>query len=278
MGDTLQVIRYVPLLAERGARVLVELPEPLVRLLKRQRGISGVVTQGSALPAHDLHCSMMSLPLAFGTTLETIPYGEAAYLHALPEDADRWRECIRSRIGDDGSGGRRLRVGVVWNGGHRADQPELWAVNHRRNIPLEVFSRHLDVEGIDYFSLQKGDPAESEIRGREGEYWRYSRFFNYADELTDFAATAGLIANLDLVISVDTSTAHLAAAMGKPTWILNRHDTCWRWLLDRENSPWYGSVRLYRQGKDQNWVPVLCRVANDLSRWPLRGTSRLPRV
>jgi hypothetical protein len=113
--------------------------------------------------------------------------------------------------------------------------------------------------------LQKGDPAESELRGREKDYWKVGSFLNPTSELTDFADTAGLIANLDLVISVDTSTAHLAAAMGKPTWILNRYDTCWRWLLDRQDSPWYGSVKLYRQGSDRDWRPVLAQVAKDIA-------------
>jgi hypothetical protein len=238
-------------------------PEPLVRLMSCQPWVSEAVKLGDAVPAYDVHCPMMSLPLAFGTTLETIPFGREAYLRALPEEVERWRERLGVRS--------RPRVGLVWNGGFRADQPELWAVNERRNVPLELFAQALDIEGIDFVSLQKGDPAESEIRGREGEYWKRGRLYNYTSELSDFADTAGLIANLDLVISVDTSTAHLSAAMGKPTWILNRYDTCWRWLLDREDSPWYGSVKLYRQGADRDWRPVLQRVSADL-----RQFARLP--
>jgi len=257
LGDTLQFCRYVRPIALKGAKVVMQVPSPLVRLLSGQSLPVQVVPLGDPLPVHDLSCALMSLPLAFGTTLETIPYGGEAYLHALPEDVERWGERLGER--------NRPRVGLVWNGGFRADQPELWAVNERRNVPLELFAQALDIAGIDFVSLQKGDPAESEIRGREGEYWKRGRLYNYAGELTDFADTAGLIANLDLVISVDTSTAHLSAAMGKPTWILNRYDTCWRWLLDREDSPWYGSVKLYRQGADRDWRPVLQRVATDLS-------------
>ena len=154
----------------------------------------------------------------------------------------------------------------MWSGGFRPEQPDLWAVNERRNVPLGLFAAALDLPGIDFVSLQKGEPAESEFRGREGAYWKVGRVFNAAADLKDFADTAGLIANLDLVISVDTSTAHLAAAMGKPTWILNRYDTCWRWLLDREDSPWYASVRLYRQGADRDWSPLLLSMASDLQR------------
>jgi hypothetical protein len=255
-GDTLQFCRYARLASARGAKVIMQVPAALVRLFRGQRGMGEVIETNSPVPVFDLHCPLMSLPLAFGTTLETIPYGTEAYLEALPEDVARWRE----RLGESD----RLRVGVVWNGGFRPGHPELWAVNARRNVPLEVFARHLDIEGVDFYSLQKGDPAESELRGREGEYWRRGRLYNYTAELHDFADTAGLIANMDLVISVDTSTAHLAAALGKPTWILNRYDTCWRWLLDREDSPWYGSVKLYRQGVDRDWEPVLSELASDV--------------
>jgi Glycosyltransferase family 9 (heptosyltransferase) len=119
---------------------------------------------------------------------------------------------------------------------------------------------------VDFFSLQKGDPAESEIRHREIEYWPRANFYNFSNDIKDFSDTAALIANLDLVVSVDTSTAHLAAALGKPTWILNRFDTCWRWLLDRDDTPWYPSVKLYRQDDRENWEPVLHRAAGDLTK------------
>jgi len=220
-----------------------------------------VIEAGERIPFFDLHCPMLSLPLAFGTTLETIPYAQGAYLQALAADERYWAERLERQFGE-----RRLRVGLVWSGGFRPEQPDLWAVNERRNVPLGLFAAALDLPGIDFVSLQKGEPAESEFRGREGAYWKVGRVFNAAADLKDFADTAGLIANLDLVISVDTSTAHLAAAMGKPTWILNRYDTCWRWLLDREDSPWYASVRLYRQGADRDWSPLLLSMASDLQR------------
>ena len=146
------------------------------------------------------------------------------------------------------------------------NQPKQWGVNERRNIPLKLFAEGLSSLNINFFSLQKGDPAESEIRNCEKDYWPLGNFFNFADELKDFSDTAALIANMDVVVSVDTSTAHLSAALGKPTWILNRYDTCWRWLLGRDDSPWYESVKLYRQGEDRQWVPVLERVARDLLR------------
>jgi hypothetical protein len=229
------------------------------------QGMGEVIGLSDPVPAFDVHCPMMSLPLAFGTTLENIPFGKTPYLNALSADVERWSQRLDDRFGSRRNTLSRLRVGLVWNGGFRADRPELRAVNERRNIPLESFAAALDLPGIDFVSLQKGDPAESELRGREKDYWKVGSFLNPTSELTDFADTAGLIANLDLVISVDTSTAHLAAAMGKPTWILNRYDTCWRWLLDRQDSPWYGSVKLYRQAVDRDWRSVLAQVAKDIA-------------
>ena len=168
-------------------------------------------------------------------------------------------EAWRKRLGTK----QRLRVGVVWNGGFRANQPALWAANKRRNVELTVFAKALAHLEVDFYSLQKGDPAESEIRGQELTYWPKGNFYNYADELKDFSDTAALIDNLDLVIAVDTSTAHLAAAMGKPTWILNRFDTCWRWMLNRSDSPWYDSVTLYRQDDSRQWPPILEKMAGE---------------
>jgi len=260
LGDSLQMSRYVVQLAALGAQVILEVPIPLHRLLGCLPGVRQLVAPGATLPPHDYVCPLMSLPFAFGTTLQTIPFGQEPYLCAPSEDVERWS----LRLVAAARGERRLRVGLVWNGGFRIDQPELWEENSRRNISLDIFARYLDVDGVDFFSLQKGDPVESELRIRGGALWRHGRLYNHSDDLHDFADTAGLIANLDLVVSVDTSTAHLAAAMGKPTWILNRYDTCWRWLLDRDDSPWYGSVRLYRQAADREWGPVLERVASDL--------------
>jgi hypothetical protein len=234
--------------------VILEVPQQLLRLMKSLDGPARIVAQGEALPDFDFQCPLMSLPLAFQTVLETIP-DPTPYLHAEPAKARAWRE----RVG----AAQKLRVGVVWNGGFRPDRG--WDVNERRNIRLDLFARALNAIDADFFSLQKGDPAESEIRGRELEYWPRGNFHNFAAELNDFVDTAALIANLDLVVTVDTSTAHLAAALGKPTWILNRFDSDWRWMLDRDDSPWYRSVRLYRQDESRQWEPALRRVVADLT-------------
>jgi len=255
LGDTLQFCRYSSLVKKLGARVLLEVPKSLKELLKDLEGVDELIEAGKQLPTFDYHCPLLSLPLAFKTKLDTIPFSKA-YLKADQNKIKYWQK----RIGNlDG-----LKVGLVWNGGFRPDQPELWTLNARRNIPLNTLTQTFRFINVNFFSLQKGDPAESEIRGHEIEYWPSGNFFNFADDLVDFSDTAALISNMDLVIAVDTSTAHLAAALGKSTWILNRFDTCWRWLRDRNDSPWYESVKLYRQGEDRHWAPVLELVARDL--------------
>jgi tetratricopeptide (TPR) repeat protein len=253
LGDSLQFCRYAKLVKDQGAHVLLEVPAALVSLLSSLSGVDQVITFGEALPDFDYHCPLMSLPLALGTELASIPFS-TSYLRAEDVKVGYWRNKMR--------GFGRLKVGLVWSGGFRANQP---VAHERRNITLDIFARALNTVNADFFSLQKGDPAESAIRGREQEYWPQGNFYNYVSELQDFSDTAALIENLDLVVSVDTSTAHLSAALGKPTWILNRFDTCWRWLLDRDDSPWYQSVKLYRQSEDRQWEPVLKRLADDLS-------------
>ncbi len=255
LGDAIQFCRYAQMVKEAGAHVLLEVPGALLRLLTHLPGVDQLIERGHSLPPFDYHCPLMSLPLAFGTTLESIPF-PGAYLRAEEAKVRFWRD----KMGGPG----RLKVGVVWNGGFRPNQPDLWTTNERRNIALDVFAGALQAVDVDFFSLQKGDPAESAIRGRELEYWPQGNFFNLANALHDFSDTAALIENLDLIVSVDTATAHLAAALGKPTWILSRFDGCWRWLRDRDDSPWYASARLYRQDGGCQWMPVLQRVANDL--------------
>jgi hypothetical protein len=256
LGDTIQFCRYVPLVKKLGAKVLLEVPKSLNTLFEDLEGVDIFHERSNQLPDFDYHCPLLSLPLSFKTQLETIPYS-GSYLKANKNKIDFWQKRIGNLTG--------LKVGLVWNGGFRANQPELWSVNERRNIPLKMFAQKLNLLNVNYFSLQKGNPAESEIRGHEIEYWPSGNFFNFAEELVDFSDTAALISHMDLIIAVDTSTAHLAGALGKPTWILNRFDSCWRWFLDRDDSPWYESVKLYRQGEDRQWEPVLDRVARDLT-------------
>ena len=252
LGDTIQFCRYALLCRQLGARILLEVPKSLHGLMQGLQGVSQVFTRGEALPAFDYHCPLMSLPRLFSTTAQNLP-GAQAYLQA-PEDKKRyWQE----RLGAVG----KFKVGMVWSGGVRATQAEL---NEARNIPLATVARALSGLDIAFFSLQKGEPAESEISGHEQKYWPSGNFYNFASEMHDFGDTAAVIAHMDLVISVDTSTLHLAAAMGKPTWLLNKYETCWRWLLDRDTSPWYPTLKIYRQDAKMDWKPVLERVAADL--------------
>ncbi|HWE71627.1 MAG TPA: tetratricopeptide repeat protein [Stellaceae bacterium] len=257
LGDTIQFCRYASLAAVAGAEVFLQVPRSLASLLKDLEGASLILTPDDPLPDFDYHCPLLSLPLAFKTVVGTIPH-PTSYLHADPAKARTWQERIGER--------NKPKIGVVWSGGFRANPLQGWGViGESRNIPLDRFARTLSGIDADFFSLQKGDPAESEIRGRESEYWPLGNLHNFAAELTDFSDTAALMANLDLIVSVDTAAAHLAAALGKSTWILNRFDTDWRWLLYRDDSPWYRSVKLYRQDESQRWEPVLQRVAAELT-------------
>ena len=198
---------------------------------------------------------MMSLPFAFGTTLDTIP-GETPYLFADPGRTAAWR----ARLGP----GTRPRVGLCWSSGVRPDQPELKAINGRRNLPLAklVALQGLDV---DFVSLQKGQPAEGEFAALDQGAWDGPPILDVAADLTDFSETAALISALDLVVSVDTSIPHLAGALGRPVWVMNRFDPCWRWLQDRTDSPWYPTARLFRQPSMGDWDRVLAEVRAGLA-------------
>lgn len=256
LGDTIQFCRYAPLAAERGARVVLEVPQPLTRLLSGLDGVAEMVVQGAALPAFDYYCPLMSLPLAFKTTLASIP-AAVPYLAAEREKVRFWRDRLGPR--------RRLRVGLVWAGGHRPRQSECGSVNQRRNIALAQLAP-LALPDIEYVSLQKGEAARGELTELSAQGWDGPPIADFTPLLHDFSDTAALVENLDLIISVDTSTAHLAGALGKPVWILNRFDTCWRWLIDREDSPWYPTATLYRQRARGAWDDVVARVARDLER------------
>jgi tetratricopeptide (TPR) repeat protein len=254
LGDTLQFCRYAKLVANLGARVILDVQRPLHQLLASVEGVAQVVVQGDALPAFDFYCPLMSLPLAFKTTLFTVP-AQIPYLKSDAQKALHWKEKLGAKT--------KLRVGLVWSGGFRPHQPELWSINDRRNIPLATLSSLKDPD-IEFYSLQKGQPAESELADLMAKNWDGPQLTDFTNMLHDFSDTAALIEQLDLVISVDTSVAHLAGALGKPVWILIRFDTCWRWLLDRTDSPWYPTVRLYRQESAGDWDGVVQRVRVDL--------------
>jgi tetratricopeptide (TPR) repeat protein len=238
-GDSLQFVRYAPLLAERGARVLLRVPAPLCELFRRLPAIADVLPEGEPLPSHDWHCPLMSLPLAFRTTLQTVP-ADIPYLYADSEQAAKWAQ----RLGP----ATRPQVGLVWAGRQYAP------VDPRRDMPLRLLLPLLALDA-DFISLQKDVPQPD--RALLDALPQLQR---HGENLGDFADTAALIANLDLVIAVDTSVAHLAAAMGKPVWLLSRFAGCWRWLLQREDSPWYPTLRVFRQPALGDWDAVITAV------------------
>jgi tetratricopeptide (TPR) repeat protein len=254
-GDTLQFSRYIKLLASKGAKVLFEPGVALSSLFQNLEGVGEIIGPGQPIPDYDFHCSLMSLPLALKTTLQTTP-NQIPYMYPDAKKIAIWAEKLSPIPGP--------RVGLVWSGGFRPNQPELWELNKRRNIPFEFISK-INLPQIQFFSLQKGVEAEEELNKIKDQYWSNQyNFHNFTNQLVDFSDTAALISQLDLVISVDTSTAHLAAAIGKPVWILNRYDSCWRWLVSGESSPWYPNVKLYRKSKEDDWESMIGEVRQDL--------------
>jgi hypothetical protein len=245
LGDTIQFARYVPMLAARGARVILVVEEALRTLLSSLSGVSQCLpTSAGALPAFDVHCPMSSLPLAFGTRLDTIP----AATSYLPPPAKARVDAWEARLGRHD----KLRVGLVWSGslGHRND--------HNRSISLRAMAPILDVDA-NFVSLQK-DPRAAD----RAVLLERTDIIELSADLADFSETAALVCCLDLVITVDTSVAHLAAALGCPTWILLPWTPDYRWLLDRDDSPWYPTMRLFRQTETRDYASVLDRVRTEL--------------
>jgi hypothetical protein len=200
------------------------------------------------VPAHDFHCAFNGLPRAFETTLETIP-SDVPYLAPDPALARQWA----ARLPDTGA----LRVGLCWAGQARPWLPGFSGLDRRRSTCLATLAPLAAVPGVQFVSLQKG-PASEQARAAGFE------LLDVIEAAHDFADTAALIANLDLVISADTSVAHLSAALGKPTWIMVPHAPDWRWMLRRTDSPWYSSATLYRQPAPGDWTSVITRIAADL--------------
>jgi hypothetical protein len=245
LGDTIQFVRYVPMLAALGARVILLPQEPLYPLLSRLPGLAQCLpNMKGGLPAFDLHCPIMSLPWAFGTTLENIPASRSY----LPPPAE-----ARVRVWQDRLGPRdKLRIGLVWSG--NAAQGK----DHHRSMPLRTLSRVI-VPGATFISLQKDPRPQDQAVLRER-----TDIVDLSEHFTDFAETAALIACLDLVITVCTSVAHLAAAHGCPTWVMLSAVADWRWLLERDDSPWYPTARLFRQTTAGDYEGVVDRMRTEL--------------
>jgi tetratricopeptide (TPR) repeat protein len=238
-GDTLQFARYAGLVKELGPRVILAVPAGLKTLMETLAGSPQIVSEGEPIPVHDYHCPLMSLPLAFGTTPNNVP-APIPYLRADPASSQRWAE----RLGK----GKRPRIGVVWSG--RQFPP----INHARDMSFKtlrpLFS--LDAEFV-CLHTEVHDEERIAVAATANLFW-------LGQELKDFADTAALVESLDLVISVDSAVAHLAGALGKPIWLMNRYASCWRWLLDRTDSPWYPTMRVFRQQSLGDWAGVVQEV------------------
>ena len=245
-GDTLQYLRYVPLLAAYGAKVMLELPRSLERLCAPFRKHATLVFDDEPLPRHDLYCPIASLPLVFRTRVDTIP-AQIPYLEADADLVDRWAETIAPTPGT-------LRAGLVWAGNPKQGSEV------RRGIGLAPCLPLFEVPGVRWYSLQVGERAPDLARLAPGAV------IDLSAKLDDFAETAAAIANLDLVITTDTAVAHLAGAMGKPVWIVLMFAADWRWLRGREDSPWYPTARLFRQKSPGDWGGVIDRVKAGLAR------------
>ena len=258
-GDTLQFVRYAELVKQRGGIVVVESQAPLVRLLASCRGVDRVVARNQPLPAYDVIAPLLSLPGIFGTTLESIP-ANVPYLAAAPALVAEWQKRL--------SGAAEFKIGIAWQGNptHRADK--------ERSIPLSHFAPLAAIPGIRLYSLQVGlgrdQLAGSSLR---------TIVTDLGDELGDFHNTAAAVRNLDLVITCDSAPAHLAGALGVPVWVPLAFSPDWRRLLGRNDTPWYPTMRLFRQTEPGQWTSVFERIgAAPTSIRTIRSSPTAPRL
>lgn len=253
LGDNLMMMRYLPKLLEMGChKLVVNSRRELSRLFRHQPYPVEVVETEAELRqgTYDYHCPMTSLPYLLGTRLETIPC-EVPYISVPNDMKHQWASRLASLPGP--------KVGLVWAGNKSLARDTL------RSISFATYERLKTVPGVTFISLQKGESAE---QARHAD-WVIQDFI---EECQDFLDTAALVENLDLVISVDTSTVHLAGALGKPVWLLNRFESEWRWMIDREYSPWYPTVRIFRQPTLHDWDSVITGIASELGRWAATAT------
>lgn len=244
-GDTIQFIRYALQVVEAGGKILLACQPELKRLLSCAPGIQQITAGDVPLPRFDLHCPLMSLPLVLKTTLNNLP-APIPYLSAEPALAEEWREKFKTHAG-------RFKVGLIWAGRptHTHDS--------RRSIALQQLAPLTQIEGCTFFSLQKGNRADQASQPPAG-----MELIDLGPQLHDFADTAAVLDQLDLLITVDTASAHLAGAMGRPVWVLLPFAPDWRWMLGRNDSPWYPTMRLFRQPSLDDWSPAIASVVEAL--------------
>jgi len=242
LGDSIQFCRYAKLVSDLGANVILEVQKPLTSLINGLEGVDLLIERGQMLPDFDFQCPLMSLPKVFRTTLHSIP-SSTPYLKYDKQILENWKKRLGSKSNP--------RIGLVWSGNQEHDN------DRARSISLKELLQHLPIS-YEYVCLQK------EVRQTDKEALSNSKIKHYEELLTDFSDTAALCELMDIVITVDTSVAHLAGALGKTTWLLLPYIPDWRWLLERNDSPWYDTLRLYRQGEDRQYAPVLSKLAKDL--------------
>jgi Flp pilus assembly protein TadD len=257
LGDMIQFVRYAPLVKERGGRVVVECPETLRELFATVAGVDQVVVERSPLPPFDVQAPLMSLPYLLGTRLETVP-AEAPYLSAPAELVERWRNRLTQSSA--------FKVGILWQGNplHKWDR--------HRSAPLRQFAPLSAIPGVELVSLQKGDAAAA-LRAPGGRFRVTELSQAQGPDGSTFAETSAVMKNLDLVITVDTAVAHLAGALALPVWVGLSKIVDWRWLLDRPDTPWYPTMRLFRQETLGRWEPVFASMADELRTLVARRSS-----
>jgi tetratricopeptide (TPR) repeat protein len=256
-GDTIQFCRYLVKLSNIAKKVIFEVDSLLFDLMKTLDCEITLIPKGTEFSEFDFHTPLLSLPHAFKTSIDNLPI-EINYLKSDPKKVLFWKEKIeRVTIS------KKPRIGLVWSGAY-INNADYRSFNERRNIPLEKFKRLNEIDAH-FFSFQKGEIAELELRSLKQSDWNGPEIFDFTSELKNFSDTAAFLDNMDLLISVDTSCAHLAGAIGKPVWLLNRFDTCWRWMLNRNDSPWYPTLKQYRQKNMLDWNSVINQLVTDLA-------------
>ncbi|WP_158926655.1 tetratricopeptide repeat protein [Acidisphaera sp. S103] len=249
-GDAIQFVRYVPMVAARGATVLLEVQRGLGTLFQSIPGVTQLFEPGDPLPHFDLHCSLMSLPAAFGTGLQAIP-STMPYLAADPALVAAWSDKLGPW--------QKMRIGLAWSGSlQHAD-------DRNRSIPLSLLAPLLKRTDIACHVIQR-DIHDADRQTMAD----FPALSDHSASLTDFAQTAALIASMDMIVSVDTAVTHLAGALNMSTWVMLAHSADWRWMRDRDDSPWYPSLRLFRQKRRGDWHTVIGQVSDNLDQWAIR--------
>ncbi|MDI9335484.1 MAG: hypothetical protein QM520_00405 [Gammaproteobacteria bacterium] len=267
-GDNIQFLRYVPELKKIGAKVILGVPDTVIPLVWNM-SVDAILIAGEPIPSFDYHCPIVSTIRGFVKAVSDIK--GTPYITVPPEKTKKWEAKFNKHH-------RRLRVGLVWQGREKQpEQPELDTLHQQRNVGFELFAG-LKIPEVDFFSLQLGmnGPESLNLEEQRARFWPQSNFYDWTSDIEDFADTAALITQLDLVIAVDTSVVHLAGSLGVPVWMLNRFNTCWRWLLHQVETPWYDAMTIYHQPSSGDWRSVMAEVAKDLKTFYLHYRQGTP--